>query len=63
MSLATQSRSAGMGGFTGFDYSALPFILEAKDIPRSMWPTVLRAIELITPIALNYWNPKEQTKK
>lgn len=60
-SIATQSRSAGMGGFTGFDYTALPFILEAKEVPKCMWSMVLRNIELLTPIALKHWGAKQDS--
>jgi hypothetical protein len=48
-----------MGGFTGFDYTALPFILESKEIPRALWGKVLNTIEILTPIAMEYWNKKD----
>jgi len=55
-SLATQSRVGGMGGFVGFDYSALPFILSTKGIPESQWSYFLDRLEAISPIAMKYWN-------
>jgi hypothetical protein len=59
-SLVTQSRVAGLGGFSGFDYSALPFILKAKGVPESLWAQVLETIEMLTPLALKYWNRKDE---
>jgi hypothetical protein len=49
-----------MGGFSGFDYSALPFILKAKGVPESLWAQVLETIEMLTPLALKYWNRKDE---
>lgn len=60
VALTSQSRLGGMGGWAGFDYSALPFILKAQMVPESEWPTVLSFLTEITPIAAKHFNTKEE---
>jgi hypothetical protein len=57
--MISQSR-ASLGGFSGFDYTALVFVLRAKDIPENLWPYVLEKFEILTPIASKHWNKKEE---
>jgi hypothetical protein len=57
--LSSQMNVAGMGSFVGFNYSALYFILKAKDVPESMYEYVLDKLTLLTPIASKYWNKKD----
>lgn len=61
-SLVTQSRSSGLGGFAGFDYGALPFILQSKGVPESMWSRVLETLEMLTAVGIKFWNKKEDDK-
>ncbi len=61
VSLSTQPRSAGMGGFIGFDYAAFQFILRMKQIPESLWPFAFEVIEALTRVASKYWNESKDT--
>ena len=56
--LGSQMKVAGLASFVGFDYTALIFILKAKDVPESLWDYVLEKLTLLTPIASKYWNKR-----
>jgi hypothetical protein len=58
MSLASQVRVGGMGGFLGFDYSALLVILLAKQIPVAEWDFLIDRLNVIGKVAMKRWNEK-----
>ena len=58
--MSSQIRSAGMGGFTGFDYNALTFVLRAQDVPEAKWAYVLEKLDLLARIAAKYLNTKDE---
>jgi|SRR5688572_9564802 len=59
MKMYSQARIAGMGGFIGFDYSALQFVLKVEEVPEELWSYITDKLELIAEIAKKYWNKKE----
>jgi hypothetical protein len=61
--ISTQPRTGGMGGFLGFDYSALPVILDSKRIPKYEWPFILDKLNIISNIAVRFWNKNNDTAK
>jgi hypothetical protein len=50
-----------MGGFFGFDYGPLKTIFTAKRIPENEWGIILDKLNLLTSIAVKYWNKKDET--
>lgn len=60
-SISTQIRSGGMGGFIGFDYTALHFILRVKDVPESLWPYALEKLEILALVASKFWNKQQDS--
>jgi hypothetical protein len=48
-----------MGGFVGFDYSALAFLFKVKEVPDGLWDYALDNIDMLTAVASKYWNKKE----
>lgn len=60
MKMASQSRGGGLGGFTGFDYGAIDFVLKVEEVPETLWPYVAEKLELLGEIAKKYWNKKEE---
>lgn len=61
LALASQANVGGMGGVVGFNYAALPVIFAAKGIPFALWGYFVEKLEVITPIALRYWNDKNRS--
>lgn len=57
--LVTQARVAGMGGVTGFDYSALPVLFAAYDVPTCEWQFYMEKLLELSQIALRYWNTEK----
>jgi hypothetical protein len=55
----SQARTAGLGGFISFDFSALPFILTTLFIPKSQWIFVVEKLAIIQQKAQQYWNEKK----
>ncbi len=60
MHLMSQARVGGMGGFVGFDYGALPMLLEAYDIPKNHWQFLLDDIRMVGEIASKFFNAKKE---
>jgi hypothetical protein len=61
--MLSQARTAGMGGFLGFDYASLPVVFAAKDIPQWEWIFYLEKLNAVQAIAFEYFNPKPELKK
>lgn len=51
VALGTQWRD-GMNGATGLDYSAIPFVLRMRGVPRDEWPEVFEQIRIMEHEAL-----------
>jgi hypothetical protein len=52
----------GMGGVTGFDYSALPFLFEVHGVDKSEWAEYLDKICVLSEVALKYFNKRDDKK-
>jgi hypothetical protein len=61
--LMTQFRTAGLGGFVGFDYTVLPFLFKAHDVPESEQFLMLDKINLLSQLAHKYFKPPEPVEK
>jgi hypothetical protein len=57
--LASQARTGGMGGFTGFDYTSLPVLFTAYGIGTDHWAFYLDKFRILTDIALRFWNAEK----
>jgi hypothetical protein len=57
-----QARVAGLGGFIGFDYGALPVLFDAYGVPQCERMILLDKLSVITRIAVRYWNEKDSSK-
>ena len=53
-----QPKMGAMGGFLGFDYRALEFLLKVKQVPECKWLEALEAVESLTQVASKHWNEK-----
>ncbi len=51
----------GLGGFLGFDYSALPVLFAAYGVHESEYQIYMDKILILTTVASKYWNA--DTKK
>lgn len=58
--LQTQARVAGFGTFTGFDLSAIRFLLEVYNVPKSRWLEAVELLDMITAIAIKHWNENNE---
>ncbi|AKJ28843.1 DUF1799 domain-containing protein [Caldimonas brevitalea] len=56
-SLQTQWR-VGPGGPYGLDYSAIPDVLRMSSVPRSQWPEVFEAVQVMEAAALGAMHKK-----
>ena len=53
--ISSQIRAGGMGGFIGFDYNAIQFLLQAYDIPQDEWFIWLDKFSILTKLAYSHW--------
>lgn len=58
--ISTQPRTGGVGGFLGFDYGPLDSMLDARFIPMSERIFILYKLNVITNVAVRYWNKKPE---
>lgn len=61
--LQSQIKTGPMGGFLGFDLSALDMLLKANEVSECEWPFALEKIAILTMIASKYWNSKRDQKE
>lgn len=52
--MTTQVRSAGLAGFVGYDFAALPVVLTAFEVPQTQWREVLHGLMVLNSEALAY---------
>lgn len=57
IAMLTQWRAGAMG-VLGFDYSALPVVLECSEVPRDQWPQVFDDIRVMEDEALRILRSK-----
>lgn len=59
LSLLGQARTAGFGGFVGFDFTAMRFILEAMDVPREKWYVAIELANMLTGVTAEKLNKEK----
>lgn len=55
--IVSQVRAGGMGGFIGFDYTAIEVLLRTYSVPTDEWFIWLDKISVLTKIAHSHWKP------